>query len=192
MSVAIAIQHAMRMRRIILSSEACQALPCFSTSSHEWHNFCIKLFNTKCVFWFFLRLPEAFLILRISERDIVTNVHSSSCKLHVIRVRFCLNFLDGFAKSTAISNFIKMRPVGAELFHEDWRTDGRTNVTKLVVAFRNFANLRFPTYLVETQKCSFCVSVWLLVRYTDRPTDRPTCLDFSRPIELVRLCVSLV
>jgi hypothetical protein len=31
---------------------------------------------------------------------------------------------------------MKIRPVGAELFHED----GRTDMTKLTVAFRNFAN----------------------------------------------------
>ena len=31
---------------------------------------------------------------------------------------------------------MKIRPVGAELFH----TDGRTEMTELTVAFRNFAN----------------------------------------------------
>ena len=31
-------------------------------------------------------------------------------------------------------------PVGAELFHADWRTDRRTQMTKLIVAYRNFAN----------------------------------------------------
>ena len=31
---------------------------------------------------------------------------------------------------------MKIRPVGAEFF----QADGQTNVTKLVVAFRNFAN----------------------------------------------------
>ena len=31
---------------------------------------------------------------------------------------------------------MKIRSVGAELFHED----GRTDMTKLIVAFRNFAN----------------------------------------------------
>ena len=31
---------------------------------------------------------------------------------------------------------MKIRPVGAELFH----VDGRTDMTKLVLAFRNFAN----------------------------------------------------
>jgi hypothetical protein len=34
---------------------------------------------------------------------------------------------------------MKIRPVGAELFHADRRTDGRTDMTKLRVAFRNFA-----------------------------------------------------
>jgi hypothetical protein len=33
-------------------------------------------------------------------------------------------------------NFLKTRPVGAELFH----ADGRTDMMKLIVAFRNFAN----------------------------------------------------
>jgi hypothetical protein len=38
-------------------------------------------------------------------------------------------------KSTQTLNSIKNRPVGAELFHADRRTD----TTKLTVAFRNFA-----------------------------------------------------
>jgi hypothetical protein len=40
--------------------------------------------------------------------------------------------------------FLKIGPVGAELFHADrWRggrADGRTDMTKLIVAIRNFAN----------------------------------------------------
>ena len=35
---------------------------------------------------------------------------------------------------------MKIRPVRAELFHADTGTDGRTEMTKLIVAFRNFAN----------------------------------------------------
>jgi hypothetical protein len=35
-----------------------------------------------------------------------------------------LNFLGGFSKNTKISEFIKIRPVGAELFHADRRTEG--------------------------------------------------------------------
>jgi len=34
----------------------------------------------------------------------------------------------------------KILPVGAESFHADTGTDGQTDMTKLIVAFRNFAN----------------------------------------------------
>jgi hypothetical protein len=44
----------------------------------------------------------------------------------------------GFGKNTQISNFMKIRPLGAEMFH----ADGRTDVTKIRVAFSNFANAR--------------------------------------------------
>jgi hypothetical protein len=39
-----------------------------------------------------------------------------------------------------ISNFTKIRPVGDELFRTDGRTEGQTDMTKLIVAFRNFKN----------------------------------------------------
>ena len=35
---------------------------------------------------------------------------------------------------------MKIRPVGAELFNADRPMDGRTDMTKLAVAFSNFAN----------------------------------------------------
>ena len=47
-----------------------------------------------------------------------------------------LNFLHIFSKNTEVSNFMKIRPVVAEFLHSEWRTD----MTKLIVAFRNFAN----------------------------------------------------
>ena len=51
-----------------------------------------------------------------------------------------MSFLNRFSKNVQISNFIKIRPVGAELIHADRRTDGRTDMAKLIVAFRNFAD----------------------------------------------------
>jgi hypothetical protein len=41
-----------------------------------------------------------------------------------------------FSKKSQTSNFIKIRPAGTEFFREDRQTD----MTKLIVAFRNFAN----------------------------------------------------
>jgi len=36
-----------------------------------------------------------------------------------------LNFLNNFSKNIQISNFMKIRPVEAELYHADRRTDGQ-------------------------------------------------------------------
>jgi hypothetical protein len=48
-----------------------------------------------------------------------------------------------FPKNTQISNFMKICPVGAELFpcgQIEGRAERRTDMTKLRVAFRNLAN----------------------------------------------------
>jgi len=78
-----------------------------------------------------------FFILRRTERDIIGNVYWSSCKvpLIIVQVQRHLNFLDRFSKNTHIPNFMKILPEGDELF----RADGRTDVTKLTVAFRNIS-----------------------------------------------------
>ena len=51
-----------------------------------------------------------------------------------------------FRKSAQI-NVIKIRPMGAELFHAEGRMDGHTNMVVLIVTFRNFAK--------ETKKSAF-------------------------------------
>jgi hypothetical protein len=38
------------------------------------------------------------------------------------------------------SNLLKIHPVGAQLFDADRETEGQTDMTKLIIAFRNFAN----------------------------------------------------
>jgi len=82
-------------------------------------------------------LSETFFVLRRTERDIIINVHRSSCQVpnFLARLQLNLRFPDIFSKNTRISNFKKIHPVGAELFRADGRTDRRTGMTELIVAF---------------------------------------------------------
>jgi hypothetical protein len=73
-----------------------------------------------------------FLIFRRIDRDMIKSVYWCSSKVPVI--------LTNFQKNGQITNFIKIRPVVAEFFHEDRRTKRHTYMTKLIVTFRNFAN----------------------------------------------------
>ena len=80
--------------------------------------------------------------LRRTERDMIKNIYWSSCKVPVIFCEILMKFefsRQFFSKNSQISNFMKIRPVGAELCHADGRTDRRTGV-KLIVVFRNFRN----------------------------------------------------
>ena len=85
-----------------------------------------KSLNVVCVFWFsLLRSYETFLILRRIERDMIRNFYLHvECPLFSTRFTENLNFLDRFSKSIRVSNFMKIRPVGAVMFHADARTDG--------------------------------------------------------------------
>jgi hypothetical protein len=67
--------------------------------------------------------------------------HCIKCPLFLSN--FNGNFFDRFSKDTPISNFMKIRSVGAELF----QSDGQTDMTKLIVTFPDFT---------ETLKNEFC------------------------------------
>jgi len=70
--VALGIQHAKRLSRVILLSP----LQHVCTLSHNRHDFRKKVTEHKmCVLIFLSILSEMFLILRRTERDIIINVH---------------------------------------------------------------------------------------------------------------------
>jgi len=60
----------------------------------------------------------------------IKNVYWSLCKVPVVLVRF--------SKNNQISNSIKIRPLGAELFHADGQADGRDKGKSRF--FSNFVN----------------------------------------------------
>jgi len=133
-SVDLFIQHAERIRHIVLSSVACPAVHYFSTLSHKRHHF-RKSYWPLNLLWFSLKLlSEIVLILKRTEPEIFINAHRCSFKVPAILVRFYWNwdFLDRFSKNNEISNFMNIFPAEAELF--SGRTDRRTGMTKLIVA----------------------------------------------------------
>jgi hypothetical protein len=55
---------------------------------------------------------------------------------HLFLPDFSDSFQNRFSKNPQIPNFMKILPVGAEMFH----ADGRTYIMKTIFPFRNFAN----------------------------------------------------
>ena len=109
-----------------------------------------EFLNIKWVFRLYVQpLSETFLILRCVKPDGITNVQTSSYNV------FFLFLLDSnqtwilstdFSKYTQITNFMKIRPMGAQLLRTDGqiiaegRTDWQADMTKFIVAFCSFEN----------------------------------------------------
>jgi len=113
------------------------------------------------VFWFSLQLlRETFFILR-TERDMTKNVYRSSCKVPIILVRFKWHIFSRqiFDKYTKYQNFMKIRPVGAELFHADGRTCSCFYAILLT-------RLKMPLHPLQWLKCPF---FWKLKTSIDEP-----------------------
>jgi len=69
------------MRRIILPSVACLAIPYFSTLSHKQNDFQEKVTGYEMrALVFSATLPRIFFILRRIQGDISIIVHRGSCK----------------------------------------------------------------------------------------------------------------
>jgi hypothetical protein len=112
-----------------------------------------RLLNMICVFWFPIQFKR-----KKNRQAILINVHRSSCKVPVILVRFWtnLNFLDEFSK-IFISNFMKIRPVGAEFFHPDRHDEASNRFSQFCKRTKDWGTLRFDWkfiyHLNESLKC---------------------------------------
>ena len=68
-----------------------------------------------------------------------------------------MSFVDIFSKNTQIPDFMKICLVGTELLH----ADGRKEVAKLIVAFRNFAYApKNPTFVERSVICMYRMNRW--------------------------------
>ena len=135
-----------------------------------------------CVFLFSTTLSEILLVLIRTERDMIKKlilffmyITLYSCSI-LIALEFSWQI---FEKSSNIK-FHENPLVRTELFYADGRTDRRTDMTKLIVAFRNFAKapeshslwkneeilwpLNVVLFLIEQEKLSdlLGVSQWRL------------------------------
>ena len=126
MSVVLVTHHAKCMCCIIFLSVACLALPYFFALSHKLHHFWGKKFikHKMHVLIFSTPFVRNILILWRIQWAIIINLHTSSCKVLVILVRFewNFNFLHRFFKNTQISNLMKICPVEARC---SMRKDGQ-------------------------------------------------------------------
>ena len=61
---------------------------------------------------------------------------SGVCVCVCVYSKKCCGFREHMPTSQSLSSFMKIRAVGAELFHAGERTD----ITNLIFVFRNFAN----------------------------------------------------
>jgi hypothetical protein len=105
----------------------------------------------------------------------------SPIEVPVTLVRFLrnFNFLDRFSKNIRMSIFTKIRPVGAESYG-DGRTDGQTDMTKLIAVFCNFANV--PKMSTLFQSVAACSNFWISFHCT---FGRRESLVYKRSLKLI-------
>jgi hypothetical protein len=83
---------------------------------------------------------ETSVITSRIERDIITNMYISSCEVpgYSRQTLMKFEFDRQISRNIYTSKFMKIHPVGAELFHKGELTDDRADMMKLTVIFRNF------------------------------------------------------
>jgi hypothetical protein len=147
--LALNIQHAKRTRHI---SSHVWPFRFYHIFPHYLINgtiFAEKLLHIKCVFIFSITLSTTFLIVRRTQRGIVINIHSFSCKVPcyscqiLIRLEFPRQSLRKLLKCQISWKSVQWKPSCP------MRRDRQTDMTKLVAASCNFAKV--PTNWLTVQ-----------------------------------------
>ena len=140
MSITLVIQHAKRVRRIVLSSVGSLAPPYFSTLSHKRHDFRKKVTEHKmCVLIFSTTSIWNISHFKRIQRDTRTNVPRFHVKYQLV--------VSDFHETRIFSVDFRKIPKCKILWTSfQWepscslRTDGQTDMTKPIFAYRNFVN----------------------------------------------------
>jgi hypothetical protein len=131
------VQIAFFLCRIILSSVPCLAPPYFSALSHKSHDIRKKIIQHKmCVLIFSITF-----IWNIShfKKNSATYYHKCTC-LHA-KYPLCLpDFNENWIFSTDFRKIHKHKISWKSFSESQVVPCGRTDITKLIVTFRNFAN----------------------------------------------------
>ena len=123
-SVAPVMQHAKSMRRVLLLSVVCPALPCVSSLSHTHfgkvieYKMRILIFSITC-FWRISRSKKNS--MRYCYKCTLVFIYSTRYSYQNL-----VNLFNKISRNTQISNFMKIRPLSSELFHADGQTDSQT------------------------------------------------------------------
>jgi len=130
----------------------------FSTFFLKLRDFPKKVFWSQyvCVCWFSLKtFYEIFPITIKVDRTSMKNIRKSSCQRAIFYVRFTrnLNFSDRCSKNIQIWSVVQYRQIWASC---SMCTDGQTDMTKLLVAFRNLMHLIRNNFLSIFAKHRMC------------------------------------
>jgi len=146
--VASDIQHAMRMHHIAICG--CAALLCFATSSHKRHDIRkIVIEHTMCVFIFSTPFfPETFLILRITERDMIKNIFLVFMSIirHPCQIFTKLEFSRQIFEKCSNIKFSE-NPFSGSRVVPCGETDGQTRLNQLSLFATSRTSLKHPLVL---------------------------------------------
>jgi hypothetical protein len=134
--VTLVIQHVTRTRHIVICNLSRSTI-IFHVVSYTIGSSKEKKIteHTTCFLFSMQLLFETLLIIRRNERNITANVYIG---LHVMYPLFVSDFNKSWIFSTYFRKILK--PPNFITFVHLFHTEGRTDMTKLIVAFRHFAN----------------------------------------------------